>query len=202
MRWDRLFDDLESQLDREHEEEERALAFEEERLRLSRLTLRDRITAMAADGRGDATGAPSAIRLELAGGERLAVRPDGFGRDWLSGDLVDAARSGAQALVPLDAIVAVLPMREQLARSLAGPAAPAGRLVERIGIAFILRDLSRRRIAVSVSTHDGRFHGTIDRVARDHLDLALHEPGSSRRERDLQGYRIIPIARLVSVVFD
>ena len=39
MRWDQLFDDLESQLDQEQRDEERALALEEERLRLGRLTL-------------------------------------------------------------------------------------------------------------------------------------------------------------------
>ena len=49
MRWDLLFDDLESQLDHEQREEERALALEEERLRLGRLTLRDRLAAMAKE---------------------------------------------------------------------------------------------------------------------------------------------------------
>ena len=47
MRWDLLFDDLESQLDQEQRDEERALALEEERLRLARLTLRDRLTALS-----------------------------------------------------------------------------------------------------------------------------------------------------------
>ena len=66
MRWDLLFDDLESQLDQEQRDEERALAIEEERLRLGRLTLRDRL-----DGDGDrADGDDSAacVRIELRGG--------------------------------------------------------------------------------------------------------------------------------------
>lgn len=201
MRWDRLFDDLEARLDREQQEEERALAFEEERLRLSRLTLRDRIASMTGDGRSQPR---EPVRLELAGGERFAVRPDGFGRDWLTGDLADGAGSHAptRTIVPLEAIVAVLPSREQVADSLGPPVAPPDRLTDRIGIAFLLRDLSRRRIAATVITLDGRHHGTIDRVARDHLDLALHEPGMPRRERDLRGYRIVPLARLVAVTFD
>jgi len=55
---------------------------------------------------------------------------------------------------------------------------------------------------VHVTTHDGRVHGTIDRVARDHLDLAVHEPGTARRDRDIRGIRIVPIARIVLVAFD
>ena len=50
MRWDRLFDDLESQPDHEQREEERALALETERLRIGRLGLRERLTAMVAAG--------------------------------------------------------------------------------------------------------------------------------------------------------
>ena len=52
-----------------------------------------------------------------------------------------------------------------------------------------------------LTTVDGIVHGTIDRVARDHVDLALHEPGSPRREREVQGYRIVPLDRVLLVEF-
>src|SRR5688572_11137286 len=98
MRWDLLFDDLESQLDQEQRDEERALAVEEERLRLGRLTLRDRLTAMT---RADLAESDSGVRLELIGGRTLALRPLVFGRDWMSAALADPARSGTQCIVPM-----------------------------------------------------------------------------------------------------
>jgi hypothetical protein len=201
MRWDRLFDDLESQLDHEQREEERALALETERLRVGRLGLRERLTAMVAAG-----GEAGAVRVELVGGAVVQVRPAAFGRDWMSGTLGGVAAVGGregvvQCVVPIGAIAAVLPGRHQLAASLDPQPEAGARLAERIGLAFVLRDLGRRRLGVEVTSLDGRHHGTIDRVARDHLDLALHEPGAPRRERDVQGYRVVPFDRLALVAF-
>ncbi|KZE95579.1 hypothetical protein AVP42_00139 [Agromyces sp. NDB4Y10] len=193
MRWDLLFDDLESQLDREQREEERVLALESERLRLARLSLRERIMALAA-----ADGERGGIRLELAGGRTLLVQPTTFGRDWLSGHLVvQGGRS--QCIVPMDAIAAVAAGRRQVDESLTRVPESSTRIAERIGLAFVLRDLGRRRIPVDLESLDGRHHGTIDRVGLDHLDLALHEPGTPRRERDVRGYRLVPFARVVAV---
>ncbi|MFF2493039.1 hypothetical protein [Agromyces sp. NPDC058064] len=200
MRWDLLFADLESQLDREQHEEQRVLALEEERLRLGRLTLRDRLAAIARAG--DAGGAgEELVRIELAGGTVLAVRPVGFGRDWMSAEVRHHGRPVEQCLVPLAAVAAVLPGRGQLDPSLAVLPEASVRLAERIGLPFVLRDLCRRRTALQLTTVDGIVHGTIDRVARDHLDLALHEPGSARREREVHGYRIVPLSRLLLVRF-
>jgi hypothetical protein len=42
-------------------------------------------------------------------------------------------------------------------------------------------------------------HGTIDRVGRDHLDLAVHEAGQSRRQSAVQQYRVIPLDQLLLV---
>ncbi|MGR0220241.1 hypothetical protein [Agromyces sp. ZXT2-6] len=193
MRWDMLFDDLESQLDREQRDEERVLALESERLRLARLSLRDRLMAMAA---ADEDGA--GVRIELAGGRTVHLRPAAFGRDWVSGALVGRV-DGAQCVVPMAAVAAIAAGRRQVDESLAPVPLPSARVAERIGLAFVLRDLSRRRIAVDVETHDGRHHGTIDRVGLDHLDLAVHEPGTPRRERDVRGYRLVPFERVVAI---
>jgi hypothetical protein len=198
MRWDLLFGDLEAQLDQEQRDEERALAVEEERLRLGRLTLRDRLTAMM---RADAADMDSAVRLELIGGRSLVLRPLAFGRDWMSAAVVEVRGSGAQCIVPMAAIAAVLPSRSQLDPSLQPVPESSARLAERIALPFVLRDLCRRRSAVRITTLDGIVHGTIDRVARDHLDLALHEPDAPRREREVQGYRIVPFARVLLVEF-
>lgn len=197
MRWDLLFDDLESQLDQEQRDEERALALESERLRLGRLTLRDRIAAMSSP---DDPGARE-VRLQMHGGRVVQVRPLSFGRDWLSAELRGAAEPAAQCVVPLGAVAAVLPSTSQLDASIEPLPESAARLAERIGLPFVLRDLCRRRAGVAVLTSDGAHHGTIDRVGRDHLDLALHDPGAPRREREVRGYRIIPFERLVLVTF-
>lgn len=198
MRWDQLFDDLESQLDQEQRDEERALALEEERLRLGRLTLRDRLGAMARSGADD----PGAsVRVELRGGLVLDLRPLAFGRDWMSAAAIAPAHQGDQVVVPLAAITAVLPTRGQLEPSISPLPEPTPRLAERIGLPFVLRDLCRRRTPVQLTTSDGRLHGTLDRVARDHVDLALHEPGSARRESEVRGYRIIPLTQVLLVTF-
>jgi hypothetical protein len=198
MRWDLLFDDLESQLDQEQRDEERALAIEEERLRLGRLTLRDRLSAMARAAGDDPA---ASIRIELRGGRTLDLRPLSFGRDWMSASVRGSARNDGQCIVPLGAIAAIIPTGAQLEPSLAPSAESSTRLAERLGLPFVLRDLCRRRMPVHVTTDDGRLHGTLDRVARDHIDLALHEPGSPRRDRDVHGYRIVPLDRIVAVDF-
>src|ERR1700712_5140666 len=103
MRWENLFDDLESQLEHELDAEEVDLLAEEERLRLGRLGLRDRVRAMC-EGR-DA----EPLRLALVDGSRVAVRVSTVGRDWLAGDVESASRRAASCVVPLDAVAGVFP---------------------------------------------------------------------------------------------
>ncbi|MGH3703959.1 MAG: hypothetical protein ACRDT9_04960 [Agromyces sp.] len=193
-----LFDDLESQLDQEQRDEERALAIEEERLRLGRLTLRDRLSAIARSAPDDAG---AAVAIELHGGRTISLRPQVFGRDWVSGRSAEPAQGGAQCVVPIAAIAAVLPTRAQLDPSLESVPEASARIAERIGLPFVLRDLCRRRTPVRLCTVDGEVHGTIDRVARDHLDLALHDVDRPRRDNAVHGYRIVPLARLLVVDF-
>ncbi|MFC6354841.1 hypothetical protein [Luethyella okanaganae] len=197
MRWDSLFDDLESQLEHELNADEVDLRAEEERLRIGRLSLRARLAALAAsrvDGR--------IIRLELLSGVVVAIRPITFGKDWLSGDLVDGSRRDSQCIVPTAAVVAVLIDRSGVEPSLRSLAETPERLADRIGVAFVLRDLCRRRKAIELVTTSGSVHGTIDRVGRDHLDLAVHETGLPRRESSVSQYRIVPLERIQLVRID
>ena len=62
MEWDHLFADLEGQLAAEWEAERAALDAESERLRISKLTLRDRLRAVADER--------ARMVLEPADGER------------------------------------------------------------------------------------------------------------------------------------
>lgn len=191
MRWDELFADLEGRLEHELDLEQQELAAEEERLRLGRIALRDRIVAM---GRSDAT-----VALTLADGETLAVRLGSAGRDWIAGEVaVGAARQAV--IVPLGSIAGVTPERDQLERGLrAVPEEALPDLSARLGLAFVLRDLCRRRAGVEVSTRAGAFTGTIDRVARDHVDLAEHEAGVPRRDSAVRRIRLVPFDAIVRV---
>jgi hypothetical protein len=198
MRWDDLFDDLESQLEQELGAEEADVGAEEERLRLGRLAMRDRLLAMTRPGEG----AAEHLRLALRDGAIVTVAVGSVGRDWLVGELIGARRGSC--VVPLTAVSGLLPTPEQLARSVAADAAnePAVSLSARLGLAFVLRDLCRRRAAVEVSTVSGeRLHGTVDRVGRDHLDLAEHEPGVPRRAASVDRIRILPFGEVVLVRF-
>jgi hypothetical protein len=192
MRWDSLFDDLESQLERERTAEELDLEAEEERLRLGRLALRDRLLVLAA--------APGErpMRIALVGGTRILVHPHTIGRDWLSAALPD----GRQCIVPLASIASISLSQVEVATSLGGHGASgvAGDTVSgRLGLPFVLRDLCRRRRQVELTTTDGLLIGTIDRVGRDHLDLAVHEAGTARRESAVRDVLMVPIGRLVLV---
>lgn len=190
MRWDNLFDDLEGQLEYERDAEESNLRAEEERLRLGRLALRGRLVSTAA---ADATGV---VRLVLVSGDRITLRPNAFGRDWLAADLLGDGPPGVQCVVPLTAIAGVLLQPRQVDGSLAPESESSARLSDRIGLGFVLRDLCRRRISVEVLTPTDRLCGTIDRVGRDHLDLAVHDVGTVRRAGDVHEIRILPMVHI------
>lgn len=192
VRWDDMFEDLAGQLERGLDEEAERLRAEEERARIGRLTARDRLLALA-----QASPEGAVIRVQLHDGRIQRFRPGAHGRDWVSGELVAEGGAGGEALLPEAGIAALVLDRAELRRSLEPRAEPRpGELAERLTLAFALRDLARRRRWVELETASGRHGGTIDRVGRDHLDLAVHEAAAPRREREVAGYRIIPLADL------
>lgn len=192
MRWDKLFDDLESQLEQELSAEELDLEAEEERLRLGRLAVRDRLIALH-DLREE-----YGIVVTLASGIRLAVHPVAFGRDWFSADMVAddgaPARARGQCILPLAAIAGIGLAPAQVAASLVPHSRDHPSLSSRLGLPFVLRDLCRRRHPLDVVLAHGELHGTLDRVGRDHLDLAIHDRGVARREPAVRELRLIPLA--------
>lgn len=186
MRWDRFFDDLEGQLASEWEAERAALETEAERLRLSRVCLRERLSALADRPRLDGA-APS---FELVDGTVLNAEVTGVGADWIA---LEGGRSGA-LVVPFAAVAAVGMPHADVLRS-ARPAAVRSTIADRMTLGFVVRDLVRRRVGVTVHLTGSRtLAGTIDRAGADHLDIALHEPGSPRRASEVRGHRIVPFA--------
>lgn len=204
MRWDNLFDDLESQLEQELSAEEVDLRAEEERLRISRLGIRDRLHALHVGAAGDQT---RTLQLVLRDDRRVAVLPTTFGRDWLSGGIVDETGRRPACVVPIDAIDGVVLARRQVEVSFdaAAPVESTSALSGRLGMPFVLRDLCRRRHPVelwldgAVTDAAKSIRGTIDRVGRDHLDLAIHEVGVPRRESAVTEYRMIRLSRVLLV---
>lgn len=196
MRWDRFFEDLEDQLDSEWEAERAALDSEAERLRLSRLTLRERFLSLPA------ASAPP-LSIELADGSTVAGVVSAIGADWAA-LTPDGGQAGAMVF-PLDAVVAIgMPEAELLrsARSEGAAASPRG-LRERMTLGFVLRDLARRRVAVTLHLRSGRtIAGTIDRALADHLDLAVHDPALPRRRGEVTGMRLVPLAAIAWMRLD
>lgn len=185
VEWEHLFDDLEGQLAAEWESERAALDAESERLRISRLTLHDRLRAMSAHD--------TRMVLELAGGERWDAVLRVVGADWIG---VSAGGDSRLRLAPLSAIASVAVDHGTLLGSLA-PDVPDGGLRGRMTLGFVLRDLARRRVPVTIgSASADPQHGTIDRAGADHLDLALHDPHEARRARSVRGFRSIPFSAL------
>ncbi|MFI8631169.1 hypothetical protein ACIGEP_01055 [Microbacterium sp. NPDC077663] len=188
MRWDRFFEDLEDQLDSEWEAERAALDTEAERLRLARLSLFERLHALVG-------AAEAAIVVDLVSGVAVTGSLVAVGPDWLA--VEDGGARGA-LIVPLSAVAAVGTTHADLLRSARG--SEPGRLRERMTLGFLLRDLARRRVPVTLHARDGReYSGTIDRAASDHLDVALHDRGSPRRADLVTGYRILPLSAVTEV---
>lgn len=195
MRWQNLFDDLEGQLESELGAEEIDLLAEQERLRLGRLTVRDRLRALHDDER------TTPVAIGLRGGGRIALTIAAIGRDWVAGEGdTGPLRS---AIVPLAAIAVLDPAAAQHAASLGvdpRPEPPTS-LSARLGLAFVVRDLCRRRAPVEVHLDGSPRHGTIDRVGRDHLDLAEHPPGEPRRSAAVTRIRIVAFSAIDLVRF-
>ena len=193
VRWDRFFDDLEGQLASEWEAERAALETEAERLRLSRVALRERLSML--EGRDRDAGAPA---FEVIDGTVLSAEVTGVGADWVA---LESGRSGALVL-PFASIAAIGMPHADVLRS-ARPASGRSVLADRMTLGVVVRDLVRRRVPVTVHLAHGRMlAGTIDRAGADHLDLALHEPGSPRRASEVTGHRLVPFSAIAWIRLD
>lgn len=193
MRFDHLFDDLESQLESELGASERSVADEEERFRIGKLELRERIRE-----------AGPSIDFVLRGGQRLRAKRVSVGRDWFSGEVLDGGQEGAGCVVPFRSIASIR-MDEAAAVSSIAPSPEKVRLADRLSLGFVLRDFARRRIWLRVHGQAASHlapGGTIDRVGRDHFDLAVHEQGTIRARGNVSHVAIVPFSAIEWVQVD
>ncbi|WP_149084952.1 MULTISPECIES: hypothetical protein [Microbacterium] len=195
MQWESLFDGLEGQLAAEWEAERAARDAESERLRIARLDLRARLRQLCTT--------QTEVTLDLAPGRRLPVGLRSLGVDWLAA--VSRVPDGARVpdsvlLIPLSSVVGLTLDHGSMLASL-DPGTPVHTtLRERMTLGFVLRDLARRRVPVLLSLLVGDdLHGTIDRAAGDHLDLAAHDSGTARRADAVRGFRMVPYAAIAAV---
>ncbi len=194
MRWDRFFEDLEDQLDSEWEAERAALDTEAERLRLSRIPLRERLVALA-----ETTGARVAI--DVADGAVLAGALARVGADWVA-LRAEEPQTPVVWIVPLASMVALAVGTDEVLATVRG-AHPGGALGQRMSLGFVLRDLVRRRVPLTVALVSGRsLSGTVDRAGADHLDIALHELGAARRVDQVRGFRLVPFSAVAAIRLD
>ncbi len=148
------------------------------------------------------SSATDPVRLLLVDGSRTSLALGAVGRDWIAGELNGDGQRSASCVIPIASISACLPTPEQTVASLAVGSDPGvGSLAGRLSLTFVLRDLCRRRAALHVRTTRDLLHGTLDRVGRDHVDLAEHEPGVARRDRSVRAIRLLPLTELVLVRF-
>lgn len=177
-RWESFFADLEQQFVAERDAIRGAWETERDRARVARLTIRERLAALA----------PRAlVTVDDVAGDAHRLRVEAVGADWIAA--VDEDRTGI-VVVRLDAIVS---LRIDGAVGAEPRADDRDPLLARMDIGFALRALARRRAPIDVGlARGGRMAGTPSRVGADHVDIAIHDAGRAPRAADVRGERTIP----------
>ncbi|HEX7538294.1 MAG TPA: hypothetical protein VF391_14985 [Dermatophilaceae bacterium] len=180
MRWDRLFDDLQAQLDADGQRELELEVSDRTRRERAQVGLHERFVAH----RG------LVIDLRLAAGVQVGGTVADAGLDWL---LVHD-RGDRGSLVPFGAIVAINGLG---VRAAVGPGMATAK---RFGLGYALRGLSRNRSVVSLTDIGGSVTtGTVDAVGADALDLSEHPADVARRAENIVARRVIPFTAIVVV---
>lgn len=184
MRWDRLFDDLETQLHALEQAELAGEVAEQTRAERARIDLAERFAASIG----------TTLRLRVAGVGPLEGVLVESAREWcVLAAHGDAAGRAHQTLVRHAAMLTVTGLGQR-----AEPVQPG--LQRRLDLAQALRALSRDRAVVRVTdVSGGTTIGTIDRVGRDHLDLGTHPQDVPRRAGAVRASTVLPFSALATL---
>jgi hypothetical protein len=181
MRWDALFEDLESQFAEADRLALDAEISERARAEMVGLELADRLRAVLG----------CRLTVYLATGESFSGTLSHAG-----GDALVLDEEQHQLLIPYAAAVRYV--------GLGRLSLPESSSVRRgIGLASALRGMARDRAELSVMTGSAagtvRLAGVIDRVGRDYFDLAVLSPGEVRRSHRVSQIATIPFAALAAI---
>ena len=179
MRWDALFDDLETQVAASERQDLDAEISDRTRAEAAAVGLADRLRGSL--GR--------LIVVQLVSGSTFEGTLSHAGSQAL---VLDEPRH--QMLVPYASAVRYLGLSR-----LAMP--EPSRVRQRLGLASALRELARDRARLGVLIFGGpagerTLHGVIDRVGRDHLDLAVTGEDEERRAANVRELATIPFTAL------
>ena len=182
MRWDALFDDLETQMAAGERLDLDAEITERTRTEEAAVELADRLRGSLG----------LLIVVQLASGSTFEGTLSHAGSQAL---VLDEPRH--QVLVPYAPAVRYLGLSR-----LAVP--ESSKVRQRLGLASALRGLARDRTGLTVfisggSTGETTLHGVIDRVGRDYLDLAVTGEGEDRRAANVRQLATIPLAALAGI---
>lgn len=194
MRWERLFQDLEDQLDRETDAELEDIARDEERLRIARMSLMERVR--------DFLGQPREVPELLISVSQLILSSAVIrcGRDWMLVQVREPMSLAGTALVPITAVrsIRIGATRDNELRRHSGDALAETQrgLTSEIALTFVLRDLCRRRRHVTLRCGLSETSGTIERVGKDHMDIAVHSARLPRSAQPVSHVEIVPLVRI------
>lgn len=179
MRWDELFEDLESQLAFEAQAALEVDVAEFTRGQWAEISMADRLRA--------SIGKPLRVGVGTAGIQHFDLKT--VGPEVLGG----LDHNGA-LLIVLQAVTSVETI-------LQGARQPTSKLRQGPSLRSVLRTLARRRAAVSLIGYTGALlaEGTIDRVGSDYLEMALHPRDELRRRNEIIGSRMIPFSAVAMI---
>lgn len=182
MGWDGLFEDLEAQFDSLERLQLEAEVADRTRRERAGVELVERLVAHR--------GEPLTVRL-VTGGAVSGVLQD-IGHDWLALRDERHDRSSERTVVVATGAVTGL--------AGLGRRTGAAESARRYRLGYVLRGLSRDRLAVTVVDRSGESAtGTIAVVGADHLDLAEHPAEDGPRREAVRAVRVVPFAALVTI---
>lgn len=182
MRWDALFEDIEAQFAAEHLLGLESEVSERARVEIAGIGVADRLRGAVGQR----------IDVILRSGTLVSGALSHVGSEWL---ILNEGRH--QWLVPVAAVLTYQGLGRQ-AR------AGQSKVAQRLGLASALRMLARDRAELAVhlivvSPEERAMCGVIDRVGKDHFDLAVTMPGEVRRSGSVVSVATVPFQSLAAL---
>ncbi|MFH5878094.1 hypothetical protein [Arthrobacter sp. NA-172] len=182
MRWDALFEDMEAQLASERLLELESEISERARVEIAGIEVSDRLRGAVG----------LTIDVMLRSGRVASGALSHVGSEWL---VLNEGRH--QWFVPGAAVLTYQGLGRQVTVG-------RSKIPQRLGMASAFRMLARDRAELAVyllaGTSEGpAMRGVIDRVGKDHFDLAIVMPGEVRRSGNVLSVATVPFQSLAAL---